>query len=154
MDNNTNNMTGIIKRYDPTVKYIRDYIKRFRDRYGIPEDRLHIITEGPSEGIRLDGHWIPKRSRLIIDLIHGIFMTVIYLGDWDAWRPKHKDWILTRWYGGTIMLPDESGPYELQDRPMKVFLRDVRRLLEIDQERPLTMADIQEIIKRDQRPGL
>ena len=115
---------------------------------------MHIITEGPSEGIRLDGHWIPKRSRLIIDLIHGIFMTVIYLGDWDAWRPKHKDWILTRWYGGTIMLPDESGPYELQDRPMKVFLRDVRRLLEIDQERPLTMADNQEIIKRDQRPGL
>lgn len=147
MDNNTTKTTGTVEKYDPTVKYYQDYLRRFRDQYGIKEERLHIITEGPSKGIQLDGLWIPKRSRLVIDLIHEAFLTVIYYGDWDTWRPKHKDWILTRWYGGTIMLPDESGPYELQDRPMKEFLRDVRRLLEIDQERPLTMDDIREIIK-------
>lgn len=145
--------TGESMIYDPTVKYQRDYMSLFRDRFGIPEERLHIITEGPAEGCLIDGLWVPKRSRLFIDLEHDGFISVIYLGDWEIWRTDLDKWLLYRWYGGTVMLHDGSGPYELQDLPIGKFIKRVRRLLEIDQERALAYDDIRSIIKTTSSPG-
>jgi hypothetical protein len=132
---------------DHTDQYVRDYIAYFRDHVGIPEDRMHVIVEGPIGGFFSQGVWMPRRTRLVIDLVHECFITVVFLGYFEAWKEDKGKWILTRWYGGTVMPSDGSGPYELRDGPGSSFLPTVRRLLEIDQERPLTCDDLSMVVK-------
>ena len=108
---------------------------------------MHVIVEGPIGGVLSQGRWIPRRSRFVIDLVHYCFITVVFLGYYEAWREDKEKWIITRWYGGTIMPSDGSGPYELRDGPGSTFLPTIRRLLEIDQERALTYDDIRAVIK-------
>ena len=143
----------IVKRYDPTERYIRDYTRLFRDRMGIPEERLSIIVEGPEEGMRINGKWSPRRSRMCIALVHGGYLTVMYLGDWQAWRPRRKEWALTRWYGGTVMTSDEQGPYKLRSEPRGTFMPWIRRIIATDAERPLVYDDIKDIISREGGPA-
>jgi len=141
------------RRYDPSERYKKDYLRLFRDQLGVPESRLQIIKEGPDIGSRINGRWTPRRSRITIYLEHGGFLSVIYLGDWDAWVPRRKAWVLTKWYGGTAMPSDGSGPYELKRGPRHEFIPLIRRLLEIDKERTLTIEDIQEKISTKGRRG-
>lgn len=132
---------------DHTAQYIKDYMAYFRDHVGIPECRMHVIDEGPIGGFFSRGVWLPRRTRLVIDLVHYSFITVVFLGYFEAWKEDKGKWILTRWYGGTVMPEDGSGPYELRDGPGSSFLPTIRRLLDIDQERPLTYDDIKMVIK-------
>lgn len=134
-------------RIDRSAQYQRDYMTYFRDHVGIPEDRMHIINEGPIGGMFYKGYYIPRRSRLSIDLVHYSFITVVFYGYYETWKEDKEKWVLSRWYGGSIMPSDGSGPFELRDGPGSMFLPTIRRLLEIDQERPLTYDDIRSVVK-------
>jgi hypothetical protein len=147
MDKSKQDMNEARERIDHSAQYKRDYISYFGDQVGIPEDRMHIIIEGPIGGVYHHGTWLPRRSRFVIDLVHECFITVVFLGYYETWREDKGKWILTRWYGGSIMPADGSGPYELRDGPGSSFLPTARRLLEIDQERPLTCDDLSMVVK-------
>ena len=136
-----------IRARDISARYVRDYLKIFRDggRFNIPEDRL-VFRPGSWDA----GHSLyssPGETMVIIKLIHGGYVSAMYLGQWETW--SRGGMRFRQYYGGTVMTSDGTGPYRLPDEIRGRYLDAVGKVLSIDAERPVMFEDIQDII----RPG-
>lgn len=138
-----------IRANDPARRYIRDYYRIFRDggRFYIPEDRL-VFGPGnvymPHSLTRLN----PGRTTVYIKLIHGGYVSAMYLGDWQEWT--RGAWRFRQFYGGTVMTSDEAGPYRIPNDIRGRYLDVIAKILSIDAERPVVYEDIQGLIKPGQ----
>ena len=140
---------GRVYAREQSARYVRDYLRIFRDggRFSIPEDRLVFRPGTPEAGSTLMTH-TPGETMVIIKLIHGGYVSALYLGDWEAWTRGAMRF--RQFYGGTVVTSDNVGPYRLPHLVRGRYLDLVARLLDIDADRPVVWEDIQDLVQPGQ----